>query len=216
MSQPRWTIAELGQKVAEALALDAGYGGPANGQVRAVPGERSIRFYTTSGLLDRPAEMRGRTALYGLRHLLQLVAIKRLQAQGCSLAEIQARLAGISSHRLAGIARVPTTVWSSDRSTAEDATPGPSRERFWAALPAEPAPEQEPGAMAHAGAHDHVVEAPVMLASVTLAPGVTLLIEPTRTPTAADAEALCRAAARLIDELTTRALWQVPRAGEDS
>jgi hypothetical protein len=31
--------------------------------------------------------MQGRTALYGPRHLLQVVAVKRRQAQGRSLAE---------------------------------------------------------------------------------------------------------------------------------
>src|SRR5262245_17055321 len=51
--------------------------------------------------------MRGRTALYARRHLEQLVAIKRLQAEGLSLAEIQARLAGIAPKELRALARVP-------------------------------------------------------------------------------------------------------------
>src|ERR1043165_8097616 len=62
---------------------------PTNGQVRAVPDERTIRSYGTLGLLDGPAAMRGRTALYGARHLAQVVAIKRLQTAGRSLAGIQ-------------------------------------------------------------------------------------------------------------------------------
>ncbi len=74
------------------LAVD--YAGQANGRVREVPDQRTIRYYTTLGLIDRPAEMRGRTALYGVRHLLQLVAIKRLQTHGLSLAEIQTRVVG--------------------------------------------------------------------------------------------------------------------------
>src|SRR5262249_33767362 len=79
-----WTIDDLSARVAEALS--AGYAGVRSGRVRNVPDCRTIRYYTTLGLLDRPAVMRGRTALYGPRHLLQLVAIKRLQAQGLSLA----------------------------------------------------------------------------------------------------------------------------------
>ena len=86
MDDASWTLAELAAEVAAALRDVE----PANGQVRAVPDERALRYYTTLGLLDRPAAMRGRTALYGPRHLLQLVAIKRRQAQGRSLAEIQA------------------------------------------------------------------------------------------------------------------------------
>src|SRR2546423_1258101 len=89
---PRWTLDELGAQVALALAVD--YAGPADGRVRDLPDRRTIRYYTTLGLLDRPAELRGRTALYGRRHLLQLVAIKKLQARGLSLAEVQRALVG--------------------------------------------------------------------------------------------------------------------------
>src|SRR6516165_5371840 len=93
-SAPCWTIDELGAQVALALSVD--YDGPPNSRVREVPDRRTIRYYTTLGLLDRPAEMRGRTAYYGRKHLLQLVAIKKLQAQRLSLAEVQERLLGIN------------------------------------------------------------------------------------------------------------------------
>ena len=36
-----------------------GYDGPPNGRVRDVPDRRTIRYYTTIGLLDRPAEVSG-------------------------------------------------------------------------------------------------------------------------------------------------------------
>jgi len=85
--------------VAEALG-GSGYDGVPSGRVRDVPDLRTIRYYTTLGLLDRPAAMRGRTALYGPRHLLQLVAIKRLQARGLSLAEVQERVLGLSASAL--------------------------------------------------------------------------------------------------------------------
>src|SRR5690242_21178447 len=100
-----FTIEELGAKVALALATD--YAGAPNGRVREVPDQRTIRYYTTLGLIDRPAQMRGRTALYGRRHLLQLVAIKRLQARGLTLAEVQARLLGQTDVALAKVARLP-------------------------------------------------------------------------------------------------------------
>src|SRR5438105_13525807 len=100
-----WTIDELGTRVALALSVD--YEGQASGRVRDIPDRRTIRYYTTLGLIDRPAELRGRTALYGRRHLLQLVAIKRLQAAGRSLAEVQARLVGRTDADLAEIARLP-------------------------------------------------------------------------------------------------------------
>ncbi len=150
-----WTIDELSAGVAEALT--AGYPGQSNGRVREVPDRRTIRWYTTIGLLDRPAAMRGRTALYGRRHLLQIVAIKRLQADGNTLAEVQQRLVGATETMLADIARLPDAVPSP--STAVEAAP--SRERFWAATPARPAKP---------------VAGPVVVPGIRLGEGVTLLL----------------------------------------
>ena len=47
----RWTLSEL---VSEVAARIAALPAPANGQVRAVPDERTVRYYGTIGLLDRP------------------------------------------------------------------------------------------------------------------------------------------------------------------
>jgi hypothetical protein len=81
-----WTLSALVTEVERRIAaLPA----PRNGQVRAIPDERTIRYYATIGLLDRPSAMRGRTALYGRKHVAQVIAIKRLQTMGRSLAEIQ-------------------------------------------------------------------------------------------------------------------------------
>src|ERR1700730_10562045 len=104
METSLWTLDELGARVA--LALAVGYDGQASKRVRDVPDRRTIRYYTTLGLIDRPAEMRGRTALYGRLHLLHLVSIKRLQAAGLSLAEVQARLLGRTDAELAEVARL--------------------------------------------------------------------------------------------------------------
>jgi hypothetical protein len=100
-----WTLDQLAEQVEGALAV--GYGGATSGRVRSVPDRRAIRWYATIGLIDRPAGMRGRTALYGARHLLQLVAIKRRQAAGRSLAEIQAELTGATDATLREIAQLP-------------------------------------------------------------------------------------------------------------
>jgi DNA-binding transcriptional MerR regulator len=81
-----WTLSELVSEVATRIAA---LPSPRNGQVRAIPDERTVRYYVTLGLLDRPSAMRGRTALYGRRHVAQVVAIKRLQTMGRSLSEIQ-------------------------------------------------------------------------------------------------------------------------------
>lgn len=98
-----WTIGELAEHAA-GLLRDGQRG---NGRVREVPGERLIRWYTTIGLVDPPLSRRGRIARYGRRHLLQLVAVKRLQAAGRSIADIQAALAGATDAMLEAVAETP-------------------------------------------------------------------------------------------------------------
>src|SRR5258707_7207380 len=105
METSLWTLDELGARVALALSVD--YDGQASGRVRDVPDRRTIRYYTTLGLIDRPAAMRGRTALYGLRHVLQLTALKRLQSQGLSLAEVQEQLVRRTHAALREVDRLP-------------------------------------------------------------------------------------------------------------
>jgi hypothetical protein len=105
----RLTLPELAARVA--AALDAlGLAAPGDARVRAAPDERTIRYYTTLGLLDRPLALRGRTALYGPKHVAQLVAVKRLQAEGHSLAAVQRQLAAVPASvvlALAGLALDP-------------------------------------------------------------------------------------------------------------
>jgi hypothetical protein len=107
MEHDLWTLDELAERVDAALAVD--YDGQPSGRVRDVPDRRAIRWYTTIGLIDRPAAHRGRTAMYGPRHLLQLVAVKRLQARGLPLVAIQQELAGATDTQLARVARLPAT-----------------------------------------------------------------------------------------------------------
>ena len=53
METSLWTLDELGARVA--LALAVGYDGQANDRVHELPDRRTIRYYTTLGLIDRPA-----------------------------------------------------------------------------------------------------------------------------------------------------------------
>jgi DNA-binding transcriptional MerR regulator len=150
-----WTLAELTDRVAEALAV--GYRGQRSGRVREVPDQRAIRWYTTLGLVDRPAAMRGRTALYGRRHLLQLVAIKRLQAEGRFLAEVQVELAAAGDERLERIARLPTAPTPSRGEATTLARRSPPPHAAPAVVPAglglagEPRATPEPGTTAVPG-----------------------------------------------------------------
>jgi DNA-binding transcriptional MerR regulator len=72
----------------------------ADDRVSAFPDERTIRYYRSLDLLDRPLRQRGRDGVYGYRHLLQAVTVKLLQAEGRSLAQIQRALTGLSTGRL--------------------------------------------------------------------------------------------------------------------
>jgi DNA-binding transcriptional MerR regulator len=190
---PLWTLDELCARVALALAVD--YSGQASGRVRDVPDRRTIRYYTTLGILDRPAGWRGRTALYGLRHLLQLVAIKRLQTHGLSLAEIQGRLLGLSDPALQELAPLPADfdqeVPTLAAGPAEE--PDPAREQaFWTAPPA-------PVEQDRAADNGREVRLP-------LAPGVDLVLEALREPDDYDVSALAAAAAPLLKLLRARRL----------
>jgi hypothetical protein len=188
-----WTIDELGAQVALALSVD--YEGPDNGRVREIPDRRTIRYYTTLGLIDRPAEMRGRMALYGRRHLLQIVAIKRLQAHGLSLAEIQVRLVGLGDRALGRVARLPEV----DGSAPPGSAPGRRAGPFWTEPPVavtEPGPEPD-GNEAPTG---------LPLQGVSLAEGAVLLLEPSRPLDEHDISAIRTAAAPLLKLLEARRL----------
>ena len=104
-ASPSWTLDELGS-IAEQLLVSLDVV-PESGRVRTTPDERTLRYYTTIGLLAPPAASRGRTALYDRRHLAQIIAIKRLQASGLSLAEVQAQLAGLTPSELESVAKLP-------------------------------------------------------------------------------------------------------------
>ena len=180
------TISELAERAAEVLAASPQQ---ANGRVRDVPNERLIRWYVTVGLLDPPLSRRGRIAQYGERHLLQLVAVKRRQAEGRSLAEIQEELTGATNEALAAIARLK------DSPAPAPAAP-PATPRFWARPPGKPetpapAARNNPG-LAH---------------GLRLAPGVMLLLEAAdREPAPDDVTAILTAAQPLLNALADRGL----------
>jgi DNA-binding transcriptional MerR regulator len=179
-----WTLGELSDRVADALAVD--YDGQPSGRVRELPNSRTIRWYTTIGLVDRPAAMRGRTAMYSRRHLLQLVAVKRLQAAGRALADIQRDLVGATEETLERIAVVPQAV------PRPVSRPG----RFWAAAPAAAGNSDNGDTVNNV---DNTVAARVH--GIRLNDTVTVLLGATRAPTDDEIAAIEAAAAPLLDLL---------------
>ena len=185
MTGPGWTLDELVAAV-QAVLTDVDVTVP-NNRVKAVPDRRAIRWYTTIGLLDRP-RLVGRTGRYGRRHLIQLVAIKRLQAAGKSLAEIQAALAGATDAQLRSIAGLSDHQLDqlSERGepASQPASPPVShpasqrageRRRFWSRRPATPTPASSAAVTPTPATPP---SAPTLRYAIDLAPGITLLLDP--------------------------------------
>lgn len=135
--------------------------------------------------------MQGRSAVYSTRQLLQIVAVKRLQAQGLSLATIQAELGGAPNSKLRTIAAISDELGGTGPAT-ESPVQSERRSRFWAEPPAETSTN---------GAGDDSV---TTLAAVTL-PGGALLLLPCR-PDDQDIQAIRGAARPLLDLLADRGL----------
>ncbi|SEG27568.1 MerR HTH family regulatory protein [Thermomonospora echinospora] len=137
--EPHWTITELAAAAAAALGDEPVR---VNGRVRDLPNERLIRWYTTIGLVDPPSGRRGRTALYGERHLLQLVAVKRRQAAGRTIAQIQTELLGATDTILREIAGLPARPRPTPPSPPAGRPDAPPRDARDARAPRPAAPAQ--------------------------------------------------------------------------
>ena len=198
--QASWTLDELVRRVAAALEGPA-YPGAPNGRVRELPDRRAVRWYATTGLVDRPV-MQGRTARYGTRHLHQIVAVKRLQTEGRSLAEIQAELAGATDETLRRVAAVPDELIDAEPSGPQEPPAARSRRsRFWA---------DPPAAAKHVASWSGNADTATKLAAVSL-PGGALLLLPAQPdqssrPDVDDIHAIHTAALPLLELLAERGL----------
>jgi len=105
-SQWRVTLGDLSQ-ACRVLAHHLDLQDSENRRVQWDLQPRVIRYYTTLGLLDRACEKRGKSMYYGPRHLFQLLAIKKLQSQGLSLADIQPKLLGASDQEMTEFLEIP-------------------------------------------------------------------------------------------------------------
>jgi hypothetical protein len=170
------------------------------------------------GLIDRPAEMQGRTALYGRRHLMQLVAIKRLQARGLTLSAIQQQLLGLGDAALRRVARLPNVVETADGS--ETASPAPlaaAREPFWTTTPAAPSTEdQGEKGDSQRQTIEGLSSVSAVLQGIRLDDDVTLLLAPVRPVEDDDLQAIRAAAAPLLKLLETRRLLGPTKQKETS
>ncbi len=79
-------LTAIANRVLESIALAV-----ADGRTSDRVDARTIRFYQTIAILPKPA-YQGRRAIYHREHLVRVLAAKQLQAEGFTLAQIQASL----------------------------------------------------------------------------------------------------------------------------
>ncbi|MBK8185101.1 MAG: MerR family transcriptional regulator [Candidatus Competibacteraceae bacterium] len=190
-----WRLEELVQRSRRLLALLPTGTGESR-RVRWQPDARLVRYYTTLGLLDRPAELRGRTAYYRDRHLLQLLAIKTLQARGLRLHTVQASLLGQPDGALTALIGLPSD-WverlaigqeesQPDRLLVGQESPcaAITPSRFWERAPAPVTSSVGPPLPTPASSSTMVArtESVRELIAVAVAPGAQLLLDRHRYP----------------------------------
>ncbi len=95
--QGEWFIEEL---LSEWRRFEARLPQPVDARVNALLDARGVRYYQTINLIPKPRRYQGRRAIYGPEHLLRLVCLRGLQAQGRALAEIQQTLERVTDPHL--------------------------------------------------------------------------------------------------------------------
>jgi DNA-binding transcriptional MerR regulator len=76
------------------------------GSVSEVPDERMVRYYSSEGLIASPEGKQGSAAVYGYAHLLQLLAVKKLQADHLSIKNIRELVEGKAERDLEQILNI--------------------------------------------------------------------------------------------------------------
>ena len=88
-------FARAGEQILEEMGLEQ-----ARGTVTSVPDERTIRYYMAEGLVQTPEEKQGTASVFGYLNLLQLLTVKKLQAEHLPIRKIRELVAGRSEQEL--------------------------------------------------------------------------------------------------------------------
>ena len=88
-------FAQAGERILAEMDLEQ-----ARGTVTSVPDERTIRYYMAEGLIQTPEEKQGTASVFGYLNLLQLVTVKKLQAEHLPIRKIRELVAGKSEQEL--------------------------------------------------------------------------------------------------------------------
>lgn len=91
-------VAELAGEAAKILA-DSGLA-QERGTVSELPDERTIRYYLAEGLIPPAEEKQGTASVFGYKHLLQLLVVKKLQAEHLPIRKIRDLVDGRTEREL--------------------------------------------------------------------------------------------------------------------
>lgn len=70
------------------------------GTVSEVPDERTVRYYLTEGLVSPAEDKQGTASVFGYRHLLQLLVVKKLQSEHLPIRKIRDLVDGRTEREL--------------------------------------------------------------------------------------------------------------------
>ncbi len=88
-------FAQTGERILSDLDLEQ-----PRGTVTSLPDERTIRYYLAEGLIQPPEEKQGTASVFGYINLLQLVAVKQLQAEHLPIRKIRELVTGKNEQEL--------------------------------------------------------------------------------------------------------------------
>lgn len=88
-------FARVGEEILVEMGLEQ-----ARGTVTSVPDERTIRYYIAEGLVQAPEEKQGTASVFSYLNLLQLLTVKKLQAEHLPIRKIRELVAGKSEQEL--------------------------------------------------------------------------------------------------------------------
>ncbi len=139
-------FARAGEQILAEMGLEQ-----ARGTVTSVPDERTIRYYMAEGLIQTAGEKQGTASLFFYLNLLQLLTVKKLQAEHLPIRKIRELVAGKSEQELEMLLGVSSVAAKKSRETdakrylesllAPDSAP---MEMLAGAAPAGPPPPAAP------------------------------------------------------------------------
>ena len=98
-------FARVSEDVLSELGIEQG-----RGTVSLVPDERTIRYYLAEGLIQPADEKQGTASVFSYKHLLQLVAVKKLQAEHLPIRKIRELVTGKDEEQLESLLGVTASV----------------------------------------------------------------------------------------------------------